>query len=47
MAVILKKCRALLKTPVGQVVEVLFYAGLLMMVLIYFTGNGMFVYEAF
>jgi len=45
MAAILKRCQAFFKTPVGQILEALFYAILLALVLIYFTGNGQFIYE--
>ncbi len=45
MASILKYFRAFFKTPVGQILEALFYAVLLALVLIYFTGNGQFIYE--
>ncbi len=46
MAAILNRCKALLRTPPGRVLEALFYAALLALVLIYFTGNGQFIYEA-
>ncbi len=45
MAAFLKRCRAFLETPAGQILEALFYAVLLALVLIYFTGNGQFIYE--
>ena len=35
------------KTPVGRILELLAYAVMLLLVLIYFTGNGVFIYEAF
>ena len=35
------------KTPVGRVLELLLYAIMLLLVLVYFTGNGVFIYEAF
>lgn len=46
MAFILNRCRAFLKTPPGRLLEALFYAALLALILIYFTGNGQFIYEA-
>lgn len=38
--------RAFRKTPLGRILEALFYAALLALILIYFTGNGQFIYEA-
>lgn len=46
MAAILKRWRAFLKTPPGRALEILFYTALLALSLIYFTGNGQFIYEA-
>lgn len=46
MAAILNRCRAFLKTPPGRLLEALFYTALLALILIYFTGNGQFIYEA-
>lgn len=45
MASILKQLKALPKTPVYRVVEMLVYAAMFLLVLIYFTGNGEFIYE--
>ncbi len=46
MASFLNRVKSFLKTPPGRVLEALFYAALLAMVMIYFTGNGQFIYEA-
>lgn len=46
MAAILNRWKAFLKTPPGRLLEALFYTVLLALVLIYFTGNGQFIYEA-
>ncbi|MCI8842702.1 MAG: hypothetical protein HFF08_01125 [Oscillospiraceae bacterium] len=46
MAAILKRWKAFLKTPPGRLLEALCYAALLALILIYFTGNGQFIYEA-
>ena len=46
MAVILNRWKTFWKTPPGRLLEALFYAVLLALVLIYFTGNGQFIYEA-
>ena len=35
------------KTPVGTVVLACVYAIMLILVLIFYTGNGAFIYEAF
>lgn len=45
MARFIKKVNQCRQTPVGQVVEALLYAAMLTLVLIYFTGNGQFIYE--
>ena len=47
MAGIVKKWKAFCKTPVWRILELLIYAVMLAFVLIYFTGNGVFIYEAF
>ncbi len=47
MAGKVSKWKKFLKTPVGQTLELLAYAVMLALVLIYFTGNGVFIYEAF
>lgn len=47
MAGIVKKWNAFLKTKPGRILELLAYAVMLALVLIYFTGNGAFIYEAF
>lgn len=47
MAHFLKKLNNYLQTPPGRVLELLIYTGMLVLVMIYFTGNGQFIYEAF
>ena len=47
MADIVKKAQSFLQTPVGRVLEVIAYAVMLVLVCIYFTGNGEFIYETF
>ena len=47
MARFMKKLEHYRKTPAGQVLEACLYAGMLLLVMIYFTGNGQFIYEAF
>ena len=47
MAGFVKKWKAFWKTPLGQTLEIPVYALMLLLVLIYFTGNGVFIYEAF
>ena len=47
MAALLKKWKAFRKTTVSRVLELFVYAVMLALVLIYFTGNGVFIYEAF
>lgn len=47
MAGIVKKARAFLRTPAGRVIELIAYAVMLVLVCIYFTGNGAFIYETF
>lgn len=47
MADIVKKAKAFMQTPVGRVMELIAYAIMLVLVCIYFTGNGVFIYEAF
>lgn len=47
MAGIVKKAKSFLRTPVGRVLEVIAYAVMLALVCIYFTGNGVFIYETF
>ena len=47
MAGFIKKWKAFRKTKLGQALEILVYALMLLLVLIYFTGNGVFIYEAF
>ncbi len=47
MAGFVKKWKAFRKTVIGQVLELLVYAGMLLLVMAYFTGNGVFIYEAF
>ncbi len=47
MAAFIKKWRAFRQTMVGRILELVVYAVMLALVLIYFTGNGVFIYEAF
>lgn len=47
MAGIVKRWKFFLKTRPGRILELLAYAVMLGLVLIYFTGNGTFIYEAF
>lgn len=45
MAAVLKLLKTLPDTPVYRVAEILVYAVMLLLVLVYFTGNGEFIYE--
>lgn len=47
MAGKVNKWKRFLNTPVGRVLELIAYAVMLLLVLVYFTGNGVFIYEAF
>lgn len=47
MAGFVKKWKAFRKTAVGQVLEIVVYVLMFLLVLVYFTGNGVFIYEAF
>ncbi len=48
MAALIKKFKTWLEdTPLGQVLQVVAYAAMLLLVLSYFTGHGAFIYEAF
>ena len=47
MAGIVKKAKSFLQTPVGRAMELIVYAVMLVLVCIYFTGNGTFIYETF
>ena len=47
MADIVKKAKQFLRTPAGRAVELIAYAVMLALVCIYFTGNGVFIYETF
>ena len=47
MAAFLKKWKAFRQKTVGRILELVVYAAMLALVLIYFTGNGVFIYEAF
>ena len=47
MADIVKKARSFLQTPLGRVIELVVYVIMLVLVCIYFTGNGTFIYETF
>ena len=35
------------ESVIGQILEAVIYAGLLILVCFYFTGNGTFIYEGF
>lgn len=45
MASFLKHFKTLKGTPVYRVLELMIYAVMLILVFIYFTGNGEFIYE--
>lgn len=47
MAGIVKKAKTFLQTPLGRVIELIVYAIMLVLVCIYFTGHGVFIYEIF
>ena len=47
MADIVKMAKLFLQTPLGRAMELIAYAVMLVLVCIYFTGNGVFIYEAF
>jgi len=47
MAQFVKKLRAFWKTPAGRVISAVAYALMLTLIVVYFTGNGEFIYEAF
>lgn len=47
MAKFVNPIRQFLQTPIGLVLEAIFYAILLILVMTYFTGNGQFIYEAY
>ncbi len=47
MAVRVKRLTAFLKPPAGQIVSAVVYAAMMLLVLMFFTGNGQFIYEAF
>lgn len=47
MAEFLKRWKKFMISPLGQLLELTAYAVMLVLVLIYFTGNGVFIYEAF
>ena len=47
MAGIVKKWKAFQKTTLWRIAELFIYAAMAALVLIYFTGNGVFIYEAF
>ena len=47
MAGFVKKRKAFQKTTPGRILELIVYAVMLILALIYFTGNGVFIYEAF
>ena len=45
MADIVKRAKSFFSTPVGRVLELIVYVIMLVLVCIYFTGNGAFIYE--
>ncbi len=47
MALFMKLIRDFLRTPLGICLELLVYAGMLILICMFFTGNGQFVYENF
>ena len=47
MAGFVKKWKAFRATAVGRTLELVLYALMLILALVYFTGNGVFIYEAF
>ncbi len=47
MAEVLKKLRAFRSTTAGTVLEAAAYAVMLVLTLMFFTGNGQFIYEGF
>jgi hypothetical protein len=47
MAKLITRIRSFLTTPFGVVLEAIFYAVLLLLVMAFFTGNGQFIYEAY
>ena len=47
MADLIKRLKAFLGTPGGQILTAVVYAAMLLLVLMFFTGNGQFIYEAF
>lgn len=47
MAGIVKKAKSFFQTPPGRVIELIVYAIMLVLVCVYFTGNGAFIYEMF
>ena len=47
MAALLRKLGELRSTTIGILIEAAVYAAMLALVLMFFTGNGQFIYEAF
>jgi hypothetical protein len=47
MAEFISHIRRFLKTPLGVIVEVAVYAAMLILIAMFFTGNGQFIYEGF
>ena len=45
MAKFRKKIDRLRATVPGRIIETLIYAAMLILVMVYFTGNGVFIYE--
>lgn len=47
MAEFIKKAKRFLQMPAGIVIEGAVYAAMLILVMIFFTSNGQFIYEGF
>ena len=47
MAAVIDWLRKAVAIPLGQAVKILIYALMLLAVLMFFSGNGEFIYEAF
>jgi hypothetical protein len=39
--------KSFMKTPAGIATEVIVYAVMLILIFVFFTGNGQFIYEAY
>lgn len=47
MAAVIEWLKKSATTPMGRALEILVYALMLLAVLMFFSGNGAFIYEAF